>query len=120
MSDGSVTSGGVSYKVTPEYLQQASSDTTKTALEIETELAALKAFVASLEDVWGGIAHDQFQVLMADYDTYATMLHNALTGIAGGLQGNYVNYVESEQTNVNTLIALGEDIPAPPTGTNFN
>ncbi|MDX6355775.1 MAG: hypothetical protein QOF98_2678 [Streptomyces sp.] len=116
----SVTSGGVTYNVTPEYLQQASSDTTKTAQEIDGELAALKAFVMSLEDVWGGIAHDQFQILMADYDTYAKMLHNSLTGIAGGLQGNYVNYVESEQTNVNTLIGLGEDIPTPSTGTNFN
>lgn len=120
MADGSVTTGGVNYKVTPEYLQQAATDTTNTATEVGDELAQLKTFVMSLEDVWGGIAHNQFTTLMLDFDTYARMLHDALTGIAGGLRGNYANYVESEQTNLNTLTSLGEQVPHPSTGTNFN
>lgn len=120
MSDGFVSSGGVNYRVTPEYLQQATTDTVNTASDISQGLSELKSFVMSLEDVWGGIAHTQFTVLMNEYDIYASMLHDALTDIASGLQGNYVNYVNSEQENVNNLIALGEDVPTPSTGTNFN
>ncbi|GEB54190.1 MULTISPECIES: WXG100 family type VII secretion target [Streptomyces] len=116
----SVSVGGVTYRVTPEYLANASSNTATTAAEISTQLAELKTYVTSLEASWQGIAHNQFQTLMAEYDIYARMLHDALEGISKGLQGNYINYKESEQQNLNNLSALGEDLPKAPTGTNFS
>ncbi|MEE1745760.1 MULTISPECIES: WXG100 family type VII secretion target [unclassified Streptomyces] len=115
-----VSVGGVTYRVTPEYLANASSSTARTATEIAGQLAELKAYVTSLEASWQGIAHTQFQTLMAEYDVYARMLHDALEGISKGLQGNYVNYKESEQQNLNNLAALGQDVPKIPSGTNFN
>jgi WXG100 family type VII secretion target len=115
----STTVGGVTYRVTPEYVAQASADTARTAGEISTELAQLKTYVNSLEDVWQGIAHNQFQTLMAEYDIYANMLHEALMNISKGLEGNYVNYKSSEQQNLSNLSALGEDLPTPASGTNF-
>jgi WXG100 family type VII secretion target len=115
----SVNVGGVTYRVTPEYLANASSNTASTAAEIAAQLAGLKTYVTSLETSWQGIAHNQFQTLMAEYDIYARMLHDALEGISKGLQGNYVNYGESEQQNLTNLAALGEDLPKGPSGTNF-
>jgi hypothetical protein len=39
------------------------------------------------------------------------MLHQALTGIASGLQGNYVNYSQSEERNISNLQAVSGAIP---------
>ena len=60
---------------------------------------------------WQGSAHNAFDTLMNDYDIYARMLHDALTDIASGLRGNYVNYADSEQTNLNNIVTV--DLPAP-------
>lgn len=114
VNDGSAPSttvGGVTFRVTPEYLANAATNTDKTASELQDQLAQIKSYVVSLETVWQGVAQQQFSTLMQEYDIYARMLHDALTDIAGGLRGNYVNYRESEDANVNNLRALGEDIP---------
>jgi WXG100 family type VII secretion target len=108
-----VTVGGVTYDVTPEYLAAASADTTNTAALIEEQLADLKRYVESLEAHWGGIAHDRFRMLMHDYDRCAQLLNRALTGIAGGLQGNYVNYTGAETTNVGGIDKLHAGLPTP-------
>ncbi|GAA0370676.1 WXG100 family type VII secretion target [Actinoallomurus spadix] len=102
-NEPSLTVGGVTYHVTPEYLATAASDTSNTAEQISTQLAELKTYVNSLEAVWKGIAHNRFVSLMAEYDILANMLHDALTGISSGLQGNYVNYKDSEQQNITNL-----------------
>lgn len=102
-NEPSVTVGGVTYHVTPEYLATAASDTSRTAEQIRGELAQLKTYVSSLEADWKGIAHDRFVALMAEYDILANMLHDALTGISSGLHGNYVNYKDSEQQNITNL-----------------
>lgn len=112
--DPSVTVGGVTYRVTPEYLAGAASDTTTTASEIEGQLAEIKTYVGSLEAVWGGIAYGRFVSLMAEYDILANMLHQALTGIAGGLHGNYINYTQSEQQNLTNLAAIEASMPGGP------
>jgi WXG100 family type VII secretion target len=117
---GSTTVGGVHYTVTPEYLAGAHTDTLKTAQTIEQQLAQLKSYVQQLENAWGGVARDTFLVLMQDYDIYSRMLHDALADIASGLQGTYVNYVESEAVNIRNLRALHEALPTPPSGTNFD
>jgi WXG100 family type VII secretion target len=110
-SDPSVTMGGVTYRVTPEYLANAAADTSRAASEIQAELAKIKTYVNSLEAVWGGVAHDRFVALMAEYDVLARMLHDALTGIADGLQGNYVNYRDSEQRNLTNLTDIEASMP---------
>ncbi|MGW7576436.1 WXG100 family type VII secretion target [Streptomyces sp. NPDC054765] len=117
---GNATAGGVTYRVTPEYLAHAAASCQSTASDIDTILAQIKTYVVNLESVWQGIAHNQFQALMADYDTYGRMLHEALTGIGSGLHGNYVNYVDSEQTNINSLVAVNGSIPGKSTLANFS
>ncbi|QFG21559.1 WXG100 family type VII secretion target [Actinomadura sp. WMMB 499] len=114
MADPSVTVGGVTYRVTPEYLASAATDTTNTAARISEELAQIKTYVYSLEASWGGMAHDRFVALMAEYDILAKMLNDALTGIASGLQGNYVNYKESEQQNLTNLNNIEAGMPGGP------
>jgi WXG100 family type VII secretion target len=112
MADPSVTVGGVTYRVTPEYLTQAATSTTNTAGEIDTILAQIRSYVVNLEASWQGIAQQTFQTLMAEYDIYAKMLHDSLTDIASGLHGNYVNYTDSEQTNINNLRSLDASLPS--------
>jgi WXG100 family type VII secretion target len=119
-ADGNAVSGGVHYRVTPEYLAQAMRDTYKTASLVNDQLSDIKAYVNWVEEIWGGIAHDQFTTLMQEWNTYSVMLHDALTDIAKGLDGTYVNYVDSEEQNIQNLEQLGADVPTPPTGTNFN
>ncbi|WP_285498151.1 WXG100 family type VII secretion target [Actinomadura sp. NBRC 104425] len=104
----------MTYKVTPEYLANAATDTQNAATQISQELAQIKTYVVSLEEVWGGIAHDRFVALMAEYDILAQMLNTALTGIASGLRGNYINYKESEQQNVTNLANIEAGMPGGP------
>jgi len=106
-----VSVGGVTYQVTPEYLANAANDATNTAAEIDAQLAEIKSYVYSLEASWRGVAHDQFQLLMNEYDIFARMLHDALVGIAGGLRGNYINYKQSEQQNLANLSAIEGNMP---------
>jgi WXG100 family type VII secretion target len=103
--------GGTPFKVTPEYVLGAATSCDSTAGQIQTQLATLKTYVVNLEALWGGIAADKFSALMTDYDIYAQMLHNALVDIASGLRGNYVNYKDTEQQNIDNLVAVNGDIP---------
>ena len=105
-TDPSVTVGGVTYHVTPEYLATAASQAKTTAADIDTTLTQIRAFVRNLEASWKGIAQQTFDTLMAEYDIYAKMLHDSLVDIAAGLRGNYVNYRDSEQANVTNLKSL--------------
>jgi WXG100 family type VII secretion target len=111
-NDPSVNVGGVNYRVTPEYLSNAATSTDNTAAEIDAILGQVRAYVVNLEASWQGIAFNTFQTLMAEYDIYAKMLHDSLTDIASGLRGNYVNYTESEQTNINNLSSLDAALPS--------
>jgi WXG100 family type VII secretion target len=110
------SAAGSQFTVTPHYIQAASQSASTTAENIEQQLAALKSYVVSLEEQWKGIAAGTFGSLMADYDIYSRMLHEALTGIAAGLQGNWVNYTQSEEQNISHLQAVNGTIP----GGNFS
>jgi WXG100 family type VII secretion target len=112
MADPSVSIGGVTYRVTPEYLSQAATSTDNTAAEIDIILAQIRSYVVNIEASWQGVAQQTFQTLMAEYDIYARMLHDSLTDIASGLRGNYVNYTDSEQTNINNLRSLDASLPS--------
>jgi WXG100 family type VII secretion target len=107
-----VTVGGVTYHVTPQELANAVNHTHSTAVEIQTILAHIRGWVEGLGASWQGVAQQTFQTLMAEYDIYAKMLHESLVDIEAGLRGNYVNYTESEQTNVTNLKSLDATLPA--------
>ncbi|MDQ0786696.1 WXG100 family type VII secretion target [Streptomyces sp. B3I8] len=109
---GHATVGGVEYNVTLVELNQASLDTDATSTRLEEQLAELKSFVVSLEGVWNGYAANEFQALMAQWDVYAAMLREALTGIASGLRGNYENYSTTESVNHATLASIHAGIPS--------
>jgi WXG100 family type VII secretion target len=114
-SGAGLTGSGGGYGVTPEYIQAAAASANATADNIMEQLDALKSYVVSLEDAWKGIAADTFAALMTDYGIYSQMLYQALVDIASGLQGNFVNYSESEQQNISNLKVVGSSVP----GSNF-
>jgi|SRR5690606_31347490 len=105
------TVGDVTYRVTPEYLLEAAHSTDLTAQEIEAILGEIRTYVTSLEASWQGVAQRTFQGLMAEYDAYARMLHESLTGISSGLRGNYVNYTETERVNIEALRSVEGALP---------
>jgi WXG100 family type VII secretion target len=107
-----VTVGDVTYNVTLDYLMDARTSTDNTAAEIDVILGQIRAYVVNLEASWQGVAQQTFQTLMAEYDIYAKMLHDSLVDISAGLQGNYVNYHDAEQTNITNLRALDATLPA--------
>src|SRR5579871_1705730 len=89
---------GSGFKVTPEDVAAAAAYIDGQAADIDGKISALGSYVAGLATYWQGSAHQAFETLMADYRTYALMLHNALTDIASGLRGNYVNYSTAEKS----------------------
>jgi WXG100 family type VII secretion target len=101
------------YQVTPEEVSSAQASVTNSAGEIQSQLDSLRTYIYNLEAVWGGVAHDTFNVLMSEYDIYAKMLHDALVDIASGLGGTYVNYSASEEANLRSLQSLQQELPAP-------
>ncbi|MGW7487222.1 WXG100 family type VII secretion target [Streptomyces sp. NPDC054786] len=109
----------MTYNVTPGELHRAAANATATAADIDQKLQNLRSFCVGLESVWHGIAQQQFEVLMQEYHQLSQMLNRSLDGIAKGLHGTYLNYVDSEQQNISNLRALGDDLPTPTTGTNF-
>jgi WXG100 family type VII secretion target len=98
------------YKVTPADVAEAAGACDTTAADVSDALAALRGYVTGMEASWQGIAAGTFQDLMAEYNTYATMLHDALVDIGSGLRGNYVNYTESEQANMRSVQAIQEEL----------
>jgi WXG100 family type VII secretion target len=105
------TVGGVTYRVTPEYLTGAAASCDSTAQQIDAILTQIRSYVVTLEGEWHGVAQQQFQLLMTDYDLYSRMLHDALTDIGSGLRGTYVNYTDSENTNISNLVGVHGSIP---------
>lgn len=103
-------------QVTPEYVSQAAASCKSTANEIQEQLASLQNYIVQMEGWWQGIASNTFQELMTEYSTYSAMLYNALTDIGSGLSGNYVNYTDTEQANVNTITSIQNSLSS----TNFS
>jgi WXG100 family type VII secretion target len=110
-SGTSPTDSGMEFGVTPEYIQAAANSTNATAENIAEQLSDLKSYVVWLESQWKGIAAQTFSALMTDYDIYSQMLNQALVDIASGLQGNYVNYSQSEEQNISNLKTVNGSIP---------
>lgn len=102
------------FRVTPQDIANASASCTSTAGNVETQLASLKSYVVNMEGWWNGVAATTFQELMQEYDIYSSMLHNALVDIGSGLNGNFVNYHDSEQANVTSINKIQNELGLPP------
>ncbi|MFG1607862.1 WXG100 family type VII secretion target [Actinoplanes sp. NPDC049265] len=98
-------------EVTPQMITAGANDCRTTAGDIDQALAKLKTYVMDVQARWHGIASDQFDQLMHDFDVYGRMLHDSLTDIGQGLDHNARNYVESELANIKDLVAVNNDIP---------
>ena len=105
------TGAGTDFRVTPQDVSNAATNTENTSSQITDELAVLRQYVVNLEASWQGIASSTFQNLMTDYDVFAKMLTQSLQDIASGLRGNYANYSSSEESNISNLRAVGGSIP---------
>jgi WXG100 family type VII secretion target len=92
--------------VTAADIQAASTATRQTAEEVQSDLNDLRRYVLDVEATWQGVASNTFQVLMHDFDVNSAMLNQALTDIASGLDGNYVNYAGTEEQLVKGLQAV--------------
>jgi WXG100 family type VII secretion target len=106
---------GAGFRVTAADIQAASTATRQTAEEVQSDLNDLRRYVLDVEATWQGVASNTFQVLMHDFDVNSAMLNQALTDIASGLDGNYVNYAGTEEQLVKGLQAVNGAIP----GANF-
>jgi WXG100 family type VII secretion target len=102
---------GMGWGVTAYDVGQGASDCKTTAEEVEQQLQAVRNYVAGLRSQWQGVAALNFDALMADFDAYGVMLHNALMNISTGLMGNYNNYVSVEEFAANNMVAVNGDIP---------
>ncbi|MBM7489489.1 WXG100 family type VII secretion target [Micromonospora luteifusca] len=99
------------FGVTPEYIATAAIDCDTTASEIEQSLTAVRQYVVSLRDEWEGVAAQNFDSVMHDFDVFGTMLHNALLNIGAGLRGNFNNYVDVEDFAAGNLVTVNNEIP---------
>lgn len=103
------------FRLTPELIKKASTDSYATADQVWQQLAVLRNYVLELEQTWHGVAQDTFQQLMNDWDVYARMMNDALRDIGQGLDGNYVNYIDTEQENIRNLQPVsGHPMPGRP------
>jgi WXG100 family type VII secretion target len=113
--DAGSGAAGTGFRVTAADIQAASTATQQTAEEVQSDLNDLRRYVQDVEATWQGVASNTFQLLMHDFDVYAAMLNQALTDIASGLSGNYVNYAGTEEQIIKGLQSVNGSIP----GANF-
>jgi WXG100 family type VII secretion target len=105
------TAGGVTFHATAAQIAQVAQQASNTSSEVQTQLSQLQAYVYDLGAQWLGAASSTFQALMADFQTYANLLNQGLAGIAEGLNGNWQNYSQSEQDNINSLRLVNGSLP---------
>ena len=86
-------------RVTPEQLQQVSSQLRAGAAQVDQIQAQLASNVAPLGSDWAGVAQARFQELWAQWQRNARGLNDALNGISQLMQQASVNYDQTEQAN---------------------
>ncbi|GAB7042510.1 MULTISPECIES: WXG100 family type VII secretion target [Catenuloplanes] len=101
----------MAFEVTPEYVADAAANCTTSATEIEAQLQVTRNYVISLRDEYEGVAALNFDALMADFDAFGVMLHNALINIGDGLRGNFNNYTTVEEFATTNLVEVNGEIP---------
>jgi WXG100 family type VII secretion target len=83
-------------QVTTDALSAAAAYVDAAASDIQAKIAVLGSDVAGLASCWPDASRQAFQILMADYNNYASMLNNALTDIGSGLRGSWANDTEAK------------------------
>jgi WXG100 family type VII secretion target len=84
--------------VTPEQLQQVSSQLNAGAATIESTLAQLAAQVAPLQAEWRGVAQAQFESLWSEWQRSAAGIQHALHGVSQLTAAAGANYADTEQS----------------------
>jgi WXG100 family type VII secretion target len=84
-------------KVTPEELQQVSSQLMAGASNIDGILSQLRAQVEPLRASWVGAAQAQFEQFFQEWQRSAQGLHQALTGLAQQTGQAAATYADTEQ-----------------------
>jgi WXG100 family type VII secretion target len=82
--------------VTPEQLQQVSSQLNSGAATIQQTLSQLHAQVAPLQSEWRGQAQAQFERLWAEWNRSAAGIQDALHGISRLTAGAATSYSDTE------------------------
>ncbi|MFY1672102.1 WXG100 family type VII secretion target [Plantactinospora sp. WMMB334] len=101
----------MAFQVTPEYISTAATDCDTAGSEIDQQLAQVRQYVVSLREEWEGVAAQNFDSVMHDFDVFGTMLHNALLNIGAGLRGTFNNYVDVEDFAAQNLVTVNNEIP---------
>ena len=94
--------GGIT--VTPEHLQQISSQLTAGASEVESILSQLANAVSPLHSDWVGTAQAQFEDLWSQWQQDATGLHQALEGVAQLTAHASQSYAQTEQSIASSFV----------------
>jgi WXG100 family type VII secretion target len=84
-------------RVTPEQLQQVSSQLNGGASNIEGMLRQLAGNVEPLGSDWAGVAQARFLALWGQWQRDAAGLHEALTGMAQLMAQASSHYADTEQ-----------------------
>ena len=82
--------------VTPEQLQQVSSQLNAGAANIESTLSQLASQVAPLQSEWRGVAQAQFEALWAEWQRAGAGIQHALHGISQLTAAASSNYSDTE------------------------
>jgi WXG100 family type VII secretion target len=83
-------------RVTPEQLASMSGRVSNGAAQIDGELSGLAGALAPLGSDWAGVAQQRFEVLWAEWQRSARVLHEALTGISALLAQAGIHYEDAE------------------------
>jgi len=85
-------------RVTPEQLQQISTQLNSGAATIDGTLSQLASQVAPLGSDWAGVAQARFESLWSEWQSGAKQVHEALLGIAQLTAQAASRYDETEQS----------------------
>jgi len=96
--------GGIT--VTPEQLQEISSQLTAGASEVESVLSQLANVVSPLHSDWVGAAQARFEELWTQWQSDASGLHQALEGVAQ-LTAQASQSYESTEQNIASSFSQG-------------
>jgi WXG100 family type VII secretion target len=93
-------------RVTPEQLQQVSSQLTSGASNIEATLRQLAGYVQPLGSDWAGVAQARFLELWAQWQRDAAGLNNALNEI-GRLMSQAASQYETTDSQIAGTFSIG-------------
>jgi 6 kDa early secretory antigenic target len=85
-------------QVTPEELQQVSSQLMSGASNIDGILSQLRSQVEPLRSSWVGAAQAQFEQFFQDWQRAGQTLHQSLTGLGQQTAQAAVAYADTEQS----------------------